>query len=79
MILTIEAVANGGVTTLLVGTALVLSKSIHGGWTNDNRHGIQRAHIDPTPRIGGIALLVGLLAAFAYAVPDVRALLKPMI
>lgn len=79
MTLTIESAANGGVTALLVGTALVLSKNIHGEWTNDDRHGVQRAHVDPTPRVGGIALLVGLMAAFAYATPEVRVLLKPMI
>lgn len=79
MTLFTEAAANGGVTALLVGTALVLSKNVHGQWTNDHRHGVQRAHRDPTPRIGGIALLIGLMAAFAYAAPDVRALLKPMI
>lgn len=79
MILTIEAAANGGVTALLVGIALLLSKSIHGAWTNDHRHGVQRAHLHPTPRVGGVAIMVGLLAAFAYASPDIRALLKPMI
>jgi UDP-N-acetylmuramyl pentapeptide phosphotransferase/UDP-N-acetylglucosamine-1-phosphate transferase len=79
MIFPLEAAASGGVTALLVGFGLLLSKNIHGNWTNDHRHGVQRAHRDPTPRVGGLALLIGLMAAFAYASPDVRVLLKPMI
>jgi UDP-N-acetylmuramyl pentapeptide phosphotransferase/UDP-N-acetylglucosamine-1-phosphate transferase len=47
---------------------LVLSKSWHGHLTLDGTDGVQKFHTAPTPRIGGLGLLLGLCAAW-YALP----------
>ena len=70
---------NGGITTFFVCLAIILSGSVHGPLTFDDRVGPQKLHVYPTPRIGGAALLIGLLAAFAYSSVPVRELLKPIV
>ena len=46
--------------TLLAGFGLLATKSLHGRFTYDQSHGVQRFHEDPTPRIGGLALVLGV-------------------
>jgi UDP-N-acetylmuramyl pentapeptide phosphotransferase/UDP-N-acetylglucosamine-1-phosphate transferase len=69
----------GGATTLLVCLGLVLSKRWHGHLTLDHHVGIQKFHTDPTPRIGGLAILVGLVASLTNAPAELSVLLKPML
>ena len=47
--------------------SIVLTKDWHGKHSFDTHVGIQKFHHAPTPRIGGIALLLGLLTAWAVA------------
>ena len=68
---------NGGFTTFFVCVAIVLSGAVHGKLTFDHREGPQKLHVHPTPRVGGVALLIGLVVDFAYAPIPGRALLKP--
>jgi UDP-N-acetylmuramyl pentapeptide phosphotransferase/UDP-N-acetylglucosamine-1-phosphate transferase len=70
---------NGGITTFFVCVAIVLSGAVHGKLTFDHREGPQKLHVHPTPRVGGVALLIGLVVVFAYAPIPVRELLKPMV
>jgi UDP-N-acetylmuramyl pentapeptide phosphotransferase/UDP-N-acetylglucosamine-1-phosphate transferase len=65
--------------TLLVGVALVVTQGWHGRFSHDNATGVQNHHTEPTPRIGGIAIAVGLLVAWWLAVPDVRNIIGPML
>jgi len=46
--------------TLLAGFGLLATKALHGRFTYDQSHGVQRFHEDPTPRIGGLALVFGI-------------------
>lgn len=71
--------ANGGITTFFVCVAIILSGGIHGSLSFDYREGPQKLHVRPTPRIGGIALIIGMVVLFAYAPTSVAELLKPMI
>lgn len=66
-------------TTLLVSLLLVLTQRWHGRFSLDGTVGVQKAHTVPTPRIGGIAILAGLLAAYGLAAGPVQALLGPML
>ena len=51
----------GGVSTALIGQLLVVTKSFHGRFSMDSDLcGVQKSHTTPVPRIGGIAILVGL-------------------
>jgi UDP-N-acetylmuramyl pentapeptide phosphotransferase/UDP-N-acetylglucosamine-1-phosphate transferase len=52
------------VVSLLVSVLIVMTKSWHGRWTLDPIAGIQKQHKVPTARIGGIAILAGLIAAY---------------
>jgi UDP-N-acetylmuramyl pentapeptide phosphotransferase/UDP-N-acetylglucosamine-1-phosphate transferase len=44
----------------------VVTRSFHGNFTLDNRPGVQKLHTAPTPRIGGLALLVGAVVGGAF-------------
>lgn len=50
--------------SLVLAQALVLSASKHGHLTMDLPSGVQKFHFDPTPRVGGIAIYVALVAAW---------------
>jgi len=53
-----------GIITFLVSVFLVLSKNWHGKLSLDTTDGVQKFHLHPTPRIGGIALFLGLICAW---------------
>ena len=55
------------VVALLVGLILLATSRWHGRWSADSSAGVQRNHSAPTPRIGGIAVLAGVLAGWAWA------------
>ena len=65
--------------TLLCGAALIATQGWHGHFSMDGTMGIQKHHAEPTPRIGGIALMLGLVAAWALANHSERAILGPML
>lgn len=56
----------GLLCSFLVALFIVLTKKWHGRLTLDAPQGIQKFHTIPTPRIGGIALAVGLIAAWSF-------------
>lgn len=45
----------------------------------DSSFGVQKFHTQPTPRVGGMAIIFGLLAATAASSPDVKDILLPML
>jgi UDP-N-acetylmuramyl pentapeptide phosphotransferase/UDP-N-acetylglucosamine-1-phosphate transferase len=65
--------------TLLASLALVGTKHLHGRFSLDNSFGVQNHHTEPTPRIGGVAIVLGLLVVWALAAPDVQNILGPML
>lgn len=65
--------------TLLTSIALVLTQRWHGRFSMDGMPGVQKMHTRPTPRVGGVAAVLGLLAAYLQAQPNVQALLGPML
>jgi len=67
------------VASLLVAIMLVLTKNMHGRYSMDETTGIQKAHKNPTPRIGGIAIVVGVMAAWTVAKPERQAILGPLL
>ena len=68
-----------GTTALLCSVALIASQHWHGHLSMDNAQGVQNHHTKPTPRIGGVAILLGLVMAWWLAAADVRAILDPML
>jgi UDP-N-acetylmuramyl pentapeptide phosphotransferase/UDP-N-acetylglucosamine-1-phosphate transferase len=45
--------------------AIVLTQRWHGHYTLDDTQGIQKTHVSPTPRVGGVGVLFGLLLGSA--------------
>ncbi|MBC7619217.1 MAG: glycosyltransferase family 4 protein, partial [Candidatus Saccharibacteria bacterium] len=64
---------------LLVALLLVVTQSWHGHHTMDSDEGVQKFHTEPTPRVGGIAIAVGVVAGYLMAGDDGKALLGPLI
>jgi UDP-N-acetylmuramyl pentapeptide phosphotransferase/UDP-N-acetylglucosamine-1-phosphate transferase len=53
--------------SLLTCLLLVSTKKWHGVFSMDTSIGVQKFHTTPTPRIAGIALVVGVLAGYAFS------------
>jgi UDP-N-acetylmuramyl pentapeptide phosphotransferase/UDP-N-acetylglucosamine-1-phosphate transferase len=51
----------------------------HGGLTIDSRKGIQKFHVSATPRVGGISIFLGSVAALLAASEDIKALFQPIV
>lgn len=58
---------------------LVVTKRWHGALTMDFTDGVQKFHTAPTPRIGGVPIVLGLVVAWAKAPLDAQALLTPIL
>ena len=55
--------------SLGVAALLILTKKWHGIFSMDEDQGIQKFHHCPTPRIGGVAITAGALAAYLVSAP----------
>jgi len=49
----------GCLTSFVLAALIILTQRWHGLWTYDHQDGIQKFHSQPTPRIGGLAVVVG--------------------
>ena len=63
------------VTTSLASLLLVLTQRWHGSLSMDLTQGVQKMHTRPTPRIGGVAVALGLLASYATATAETKSIL----
>ncbi len=68
-----------GAVALLVVLLLVATQDWHGHLSMDFTSGVQKFHTSPTPRIGGLAIALGMLGGYLLASPDAQSLLGPMI
>jgi UDP-N-acetylmuramyl pentapeptide phosphotransferase/UDP-N-acetylglucosamine-1-phosphate transferase len=69
------AVGAGFVASLAFCILLVLTKSWHGALSMDASEGIQKFHSTPTPRIGGLAIVVALWVAWLNAPSELKSLI----
>ena len=65
--------------SLLAALLLVFTKSWHGHHTMDSHEGIQKFHTVPTPRVGGVAIALGVIAGCLLTEPAEKALLGPLV
>lgn len=65
--------------SLLVCFGIVITKDWHGHLTLDGSDGVQKFHTAPTPRVGGIGIMTGLVAAWLATSTDVQWLLKTLV
>ena len=73
------ALAAGGVASLAICLAIVYTKHLHGSHTLDREAGVQKVHEEPTPRVGGVAILISAAIGAALTPPEVAQLLWPML
>lgn len=66
-------------STLLAGLLLIFTQGWHGHFSLDGLDGVQKHHTQPTPRIGGVAIAVGLVVTWALSAAAERAILGPML
>ena len=64
---------------ITVSLLLVLTKTWHGKFSLDFTQGIQKFHIHPTPRVGGIAIVAGVVVAYVTSRPERQAFLGPLL
>ena len=69
----------GGAAALVVACLLVITQSLHGHHSTDGTIGPQKFHTKPTPRVGGIAIVAGVLTAYTLAQPRHHDLLRPLL
>ena len=65
----------GFAVTFVTSVLIAVTKQRHGRFSLDTLPGPQKFHDEPTPRIGGLAVYAGLMAATATAGPPARGLL----
>ncbi len=82
----IQAQVAAALVSLLVSVLLVVTMRWHGRFTLDSFEGVQKFHTNPTPRIGGIGILLGLTVGWyvldrssATAAREIAQLLAPML
>jgi len=73
------ALTAGGVASLLICLLIVWTKHLHGSHTLDSDAGIQKVHEEPTPRVGGIAILISAALGASLAPREVAVILWPML
>ena len=73
------ALAAGGVAALVICLLIVWTKHLHGSHTLDRVAGVQKVHEEPTPRVGGVAILLSAMIGATLTPPEVAAILWPML
>lgn len=70
--------AAGATCSFVVCILIVLTSHWHGHLSHDYLNGVQKFHTQPTPRVGGLAILLGGLVGWWLAPPKVDAVLGVM-
>lgn len=73
-----EAATWAFTVSFLLCVAVVLTQRWHGKMTMDLTDGIQKFHTAPTPRIGGLPIVLGVLVALIKAPQEVQFILGPL-
>lgn len=73
------AAAWGMAASFALCLLLVLTKRWHGTLTMDHLEGVQKFHTAPTPRIGGVPIVLGLVVAWSKAPPDTKDMLTAIL
>ncbi len=69
----------GALSTFLICQLIVLTQHLHSQHTMDSMHGVQKVHVIPTPRVGGMAIIVGLMVSWYFASGSMRQLMGPVL
>lgn len=75
----LSSVVWGFAGSFAICVLLVLTKRWHGALSMDHAEGVQKFHTAPTPRVGGIPIVLALIVAWGKAPDDVKELLTPIL
>lgn len=75
----LHAAGWGFAVSFVLCVLLVITKRWHGALTMDFTGGVQKFHTAPTPRVGGVPIVLGLIVAWGKAPVDVQAMLMPIL
>lgn len=75
----LNAATWGFASSFALCVLLVLTKRWHGALTMDFTDGVQKFHTAPTPRIGGVPIVLGLIVAWGKAPYDIQQMLTPIL
>ena len=67
----------GGLVSFVLSVLVVLTIRWHGVLSLDASHGVQKLHAHPTPRVGGLPMVLGLIAAVAVSPVELKDKLWP--
>ena len=67
----------GGLVSFALSVLVVLTTRWHGFLSLDESAGVQKVHAHPTPRVGGLPMVLGLLAAVMVSPAELRDKLWP--
>ncbi len=66
------------ISSLVIGVILVMTKRLHGRLSMDGTDGVQKFHTAPTPRIGGVPVVLSLTYACTQVDSATKDLLIPL-
>jgi UDP-N-acetylmuramyl pentapeptide phosphotransferase/UDP-N-acetylglucosamine-1-phosphate transferase len=66
-------------SSLFLCISVVITKRFHGLFSMDTTYGIQKFHSAPTPRIGGIPIVLALVIAWGKSTSEIQTLLAPIL
>jgi UDP-N-acetylmuramyl pentapeptide phosphotransferase/UDP-N-acetylglucosamine-1-phosphate transferase len=75
----LHAAAWGFGASFVFCVLLVVTKRWHGALTMDFTDGVQKFHTAPTPRVGGVPIVLGLIVAWGKAPAEVQTMLTPIL
>jgi len=78
MLQTIFPAIIGCLVTFVMGALIIFTQRWHGRWTLDEHEGIQKFHSQPTPRIGGLAIVAGAFISGWILDAELKVLAMPL-
>ena len=74
-----EAAFTAGILAFVVATLLVVTRELHGRFSADVIRGVQRNHRGLIPRVGGLAIVMGVLLGWYYSKGEAGQMLKVIV
>jgi len=69
----------GLIASFVCSLGIIATTRWHGKFSLDEAFGVQKFHVAPTPRVGGVAIFTGLIVAYLLSDNPVRALFAPLL
>lgn len=78
-VINISSAVIGCLVTFVIGALIIFTQRWHGRWTHDEQEGVQKFHSQPTPRIGGLAIVAGAFISSLVLDVELKAFVMPLL